>query len=135
MSAFRFSKFLLSVSVLLLLSFSYTFCSEVTITESELNTLKTALITADEALQTSEKEIANLKTRLSISLTESAKLSEMLKTQSNQLATLETQLKEASTSLQKLKNVNDLNYVKIYIAGALGIVFGGALMYLFVGGK
>lgn len=114
-------KFLLA-SVLLLVLFSLSCWAEdgITLSESEYQTLKTALITADEQLTQSEQEINSLKN--------------LLKEQDSQLETLTNQLNEASQSLKKLKNAVGWNSVKIVVVGVAGFALGGFTAWLLMGG-
>lgn len=124
-------------SVCLLVLFSLSCWAEggVTLSESEFQTLKTALMQADEQLEKSEQTIGTLKTRLDESLTECVRLTDLLKTQDGQLETLEQQLKTASESLRKLKSEATWNHVKMIVVGVLGIALGGASVYLIMGGR
>lgn len=109
-------------SVLLLVLFSLSCWAEggVTLSESEFQTLKTALIQADEQLTQSEQEIDSLKS--------------LLKEQDSQLQTLTNQLNEASASLRKLKNATSWNSVKMVIVGVAGFALGGFSAWLLMGG-
>lgn len=124
-------------SVCLLVLFSVSLWAEggITLSESEFQTLKTALIQADEQLKTSEQTIGTLKTRLDESLTECVRLTDLLKTQEGQLETLEQQLRTASESLRKLKSEATLNHVKMIVIGVLGVALGGASVYFIMGGR
>lgn len=109
-------------SVCLLVLFSLSCWAEggVTLSESEFQTLRTALIQADEQLTQSEQEIDSLRN--------------LLKEQDSQLATLTTQLNEASASLRKLKSVAGWNSVKMVIVGVAGFALGGFSAWLLMGG-
>ena len=124
-------------SVCLLVLFSVSLWAEggITLSESEFQTLKTALIQADEQLKTSEQTIGTLKTRLDESLTECGRLTDLLKTQDGQLQTLEQQLRTASESLRKLKSEATWNHVKMIVIGVLGVALGGASVYFIMGGR
>lgn len=117
----RSRRFLLA-SVLLLVLFSLSCWAEggVTLSESEFQTLRTALIQADEQLTRSEQEISRLQT--------------LLEEQDSQLQTLMNQLNEASASLRKLKNATGWNSVKMVIVGVAGIALGGVTTWLLMGG-
>lgn len=117
----RSRRFLLA-SVLLLVLFSLSCWAEggVTLSESEFQTLRTALIQADEQLTQSEQEIGRLQS--------------LLKEQDSQLETLTRQLNEASQSLRKLKNATGWNSVKMVIVGVAGIALGGVTTWLLMGG-
>ena len=107
-----------------LLVLSLAFCwaeGGITLSESEFQTLKTALIQADEQLTQSEQEIDSLRN--------------LLKEQDSQLATLTNQLNEASESLRKLKSEATMNHVKMIVIGVLGVALGGASVYLMMGGR
>ena len=110
-------------SVLLLVLFSLSCWAEggATLSESEFQTLRTALIQADEQLTQSEQEIDSLRN--------------LLKEQDSQLATLTSQLNEASASLRKLKSEATWNHVKMIVVGVLGVALGGASVYLIMGGR
>lgn len=131
----------LLVSVLLCLP-CFAESGDVTLTQSEFQTLKTALQMADKQLKESETEISNLKTRLTESQTlvtdlqtKSANLQVLLNEQDNQLETLETQLDSALKSLTKLKNATKLNNVILVIVGVIGIAVGSSITLLLVGGR
>ena len=122
----------------LLLVLSSPFCwaeDGITLSESEFQTLRTALTKADEQLEKSEQTIGTLKTRLKESLTECVRLTDLLKTQDGQLETLEQQLRTASESLRKLKSEATWNHVKLIMVGVLGVVLGGTSVYFIMGGR
>ena len=118
----RKSRRFLLASVLLLVLFSLSCWAEggITLSESEFQTLKTALIQADEQLTKSEQEIDSLKS--------------LLKEQDSQLQTLTNQLNEASESLRKLKSGASWNSVKMVIVGVAGFALGGFSAWLLMGG-
>lgn len=122
----------------LLLVLSSPFClaeDGITLSESEFQTLRTALTQADEQLEKSEQTIGTLKTRLDESLTECGRLTDLLKTQDSRLETLEQQLRTASESLRKLKSEATWNHVKLIMVGVLGVVLGGTSVYFIMGGR
>lgn len=132
----RCERFLWASVCLLVLSLAFCWAEGgITLSESEFQTLRTALIQADEQLQKSEQTIGTLKTRLDESLTECGRLTDLLKTQDGQLETLEQQLRTASESLRKLKSEATLNHVKMIVIGVLGVALGGASVYLMMGGR
>ena len=117
----RSRKFLLA-SVFLLVLFSLSCWAEggVTLSESEFQTLRTALIQADEQLTRSEQEIDSLQS--------------LLNEQDSRLATLMTQLDEASQSLRKLKTEATWNSIKMVVIGVAGFALGGFSAWLLMGG-
>ena len=92
----------------------------VTLSESEFQTLRTALIQADEQLTRSEQEIDSLQS--------------LLNEQDSRLATLMTQLDEASQSLRKLKTEATWNSIKMVVIGVAGFALGGFSAWLLMGG-
>ena len=117
----RLRKFLLASACLLALCLLSCWAEGgITLSDSEFQTLKTALITADKQLTQSEQEISNLKS--------------LLDEQDSQLQMLTKQLDEASKSLQKLKNATTWNSVKIVVVGVAGFALGGFSVWLLMGG-
>lgn len=119
------------------------FCTneQITLSISEWNTLKAALIQADEQLTKSEAEIQTLKEQLQTSSglvttlrSQSQTLEAQLNVQNSQLETLTKQLNEAWTSLQKSKNAIITDRVIMIIVGTACLALGGVVGYL-IGGR
>ena len=143
-------KFLLGLVVLVSLCLPcYAVSGDVTLTQSEFQTLKTALQMADKQLTESENQISNLQEQLKASQnksmtlqteclnlqTQCENLQAQLKTQDEQLGTLTMQLDSALASLKKLKKETTLNNVILVIVAVAGIALGGTVSYLIFGGK
>lgn len=146
----RSEKFLLGLVVLVSLCLPcYAVSGDVTLTQSEFQTLKTALQMADKQLTESETLISNLQEQLkesqekSMTLqteclnlqTQCENLQAQLKTQDEQLGTLTMQLDSALASLKKLKKETTINNVILVIVAVAGIALGGTVSYLIFGGK
>lgn len=133
----RGSRIFLSASVLSLL-LSLPFCwaeGGITLSADEYQTLKTALMQADEQLTESESLISDLQSLLEESERECLNLKDLLKTQESQLQMLTSQLNEASQSLRRLKSEATWNSVRIWLIGLAGIALGGTASYLILGGR
>lgn len=124
----------LAVSVLLCLpSFSE---GGVTLTDSEFQTLRTALTTADLKLTESENLIGTLQCqlkeqnmRLSTLQKELNDSERLCNEQQAQLKTLTERLTKASESLQKLKNERTGKTIKMILIGVACVAVGGAVGY------
>ena len=143
-------RFLLGLVVFALLCLPcYAVSGDVTLTQSEFQTLKTALQMADKQLTESENQISNLQNQLkesqekSMTLqteclnlrTQCENLQAQLKMQDNQLTTLTTQLDSALKSLKMMKIETTLNNVILVVVAVAGIALGGTVSYLIFGGK
>ena len=136
-------RFLLGLLVLLALSLPcFAVNGDVTLTQSEFQTLKTALQMADKQLTESENEIKTLKEKLAESETlasnlklESENLLIQLDAQSKALETLTAQLDSALKSLKTLKTETKVNNVILIIVGVAGVALGGSLAFLILGGR
>lgn len=146
----RSEKFLLGLVVLVSLCLPcYAVSGDVTLTQSEFQTLKTALQMADKQLTESENQISNLQEQLKASQnksmtlqteclnlrTQCENLQAQLKTQDEQLGTLTMQLDSALASLKTLKKETTINNVILVIVAVAGIALGGTVSYLIFGGK
>lgn len=146
----RSERFLLGLVAFALLCLPcYAVSGDVTLTQSEFQTLKTALQVADKQLTESENQISNLQEQLKMSQnksmtlqteclnlqTQCENLQAQLKTQNEQLGTLTMQLDSALASLKKLKKETTLNNVILVIVAVAGIALGGTVSYLIFGGK
>lgn len=102
----------------------------------EFQTLKQALIQADEQLTLSENQLENLRTQLGKSeelvtelRSQSQTLSLQLDRQNAQLETLTTQLDGAWTSLSRLKNATTFERVIMWVTAGVCLVVGGVIGY------
>lgn len=146
----RSKRFLLGLVVLVSLCLPcYAVSGDVTLTQGEFQTLKTALQMADKQLTESETLISNLQEQLKVSQNKSMtlqteclnlqtrceNLQAQLKTQDEQLETLTMQLDSALKSLKTLKKETTINNVILVVVAVAGIALGGTVSYLIFGGK
>ena len=110
--------------------------SSLEITEEQLQTLKSALVTADEQLKQSQTELATLQKTLLVSRNDLQLSQEELKTVKNQLTESQLELmvqgRELQTVSESLKTLKSGMVSKTILYTAIAFVLGAALGVIIV---